>query len=294
MKRKIKLSFLATSVGTAVMAFCLGVSGSGETEDLSLVPAFLDETEVFWIGPAQENETLLESEAPESLTALTGETEEQTETPASPDSTAVQAGLDGMSDCVESMRAFYVSGQAKEIESASDEILAGTQALSRCAINRSAFSKQVMRAGELGYVALQIIAENQMSYNDYYTLLQIVEAEATGGDLKSKQLIANVVMNRVDDPRFPDSIYEVVWQRVGGQAQFSPTADGRIYSCTITDSTIEAVERALNGEDVSEGALFFFARDHSSGSSVEWFEENLTPLYEYGGHEFFTFKSDAA
>lgn len=225
--------------------------------------------------------------------ALSPEIPGMGEKPApSSDETAVYAGIDGMTDCVECMRSFYIAGQAKRLESASDEILAGTRALNRCAINRSAFARQVMRAGELGYAALQIIAENQMSYNDYYTLLQIVEAEATGGDLHSKQLIANVVLNRVNDPRFPDSIYDVVWQRVDGQAQFSPTSDGRIYSCTITGTTIEAVERALSGEDESDGALFFFARRSSSGSSVEWFEENLVKLYEYGGHEFFTFKDD--
>ena len=56
---------------------------------------------------------------------------------------------------------------------------------------------------------------------DYYALLQIVEAEATGGDMKSKILIANVVLNRVKDSRFPDTIYEVVWEKDGGVATVS-------------------------------------------------------------------------
>ena len=94
-----------------------------------------------------------------------------------------------------------------------------------------------------------------MDGNDYYTLLQIVEAEATGGDIKSKILIANVVLNRVKDSRFPDTIYDVVWQTAGGSPQFSPTDDGRIYTVSITDDTIEAVDRALAGEDYSQGAL---------------------------------------
>ena len=70
-----------------------------------------------------------------------------------------------------------------------------------------------------------------MDGNDYYTLLQIVEAEATGGDIKSKILIANVVLNRVKDSRFPDTIYDVVWQTAGGSPQFPlPTTAGSIRS----------------------------------------------------------------
>ena len=131
--------------------------------------------------------------------------------------------------------------------------------------------------------------QNQMNTTDYYTLLQIVEAEATGGDMKSKILIADVVLNRVKDSRFPDNIYDVVWQQTGGIVQFSPTADGRIGSVTVTEETIEAVDRALAGEDYSQGALCFMARESSDNHSVEWFDENLRLLFEYGGHEYFTF-----
>ena len=77
--------------------------------------------------------------------ALSPEIPGMGEKPApSSDETAVYAGIDGMTDCVECMRSFYIAGQAKRLESASDEILAGTRALNRCAINRSAFARQVI------------------------------------------------------------------------------------------------------------------------------------------------------
>ena len=64
-------------------------------------------------------------------------------------------------------------------------------------------------------------------------------------------MVAGVVLNRVRDSHFPDTIQEVVWQK----DQFQPTSDGRIYSCTVTDSTTEAVDRVLAGEDVSAGRV---------------------------------------
>ena len=157
------------------------------------------------------------------------------------------------------------------------------------ALNRQKMAEELKKVSGVGYYGLMEIRNNQMPKQDYDALLRIVEAEATGGDLKSKVLIANVVLNRVSDERFPDSIYDVVFQYAGGSAQFSPVEDGRIYSVEITEDTIQAVDQALEGEDYSQGALFFMARQSSDSSSVEWFDSELKPLFSYGGHEYFTF-----
>ncbi len=202
----------------------------------------------------------------------------------------LQAGLMGVVNGVASMEEYYWAGQTKDVAIANEEILVGTKSVSRNAMYRNAFSGGVQKAGELGADALQTVAENQMPYDEYYTLLQIVEAEATGGDIPSKLLVANVVLNRVKDSHFPDTIYDVVWQRVDGSAQFSPTMDGRISSCTITNSTVEAVELALQGEDNSQGALFFVARNSANPGNVQWFDSTLVRLFEYGGHEYYTFR----
>ena len=126
----------------------------------------------------------------------------------------------------------------------------------------------------------------QLSSKDYESLLRIVEAEATGEDIIGKILVANVVLNRVKCSNFPNSIYDVIHDRSGG-VQFSPTADGRYYSVPITDDTRLAVERALSGEDFSDGALFFVARALASPRAVSWFDNNLTRVKQHGVHEFY-------
>lgn len=127
-----------------------------------------------------------------------------------------------------------------------------------------------------------------VSAEDYEALLRIVQAEAGNEDTKGKILVANVVLNRVVDERFPNSVYDVVFQRAGGKAQFSPVASGSYYKVVVTEDTREAVNRALAGEDYSEGALFFAARRYAGSSQMRWFDECLTKLFSYGGHEFFT------
>lgn len=127
----------------------------------------------------------------------------------------------------------------------------------------------------------------EMTEEDYQVLLKIVEAEATGADIKGKILVANVVINRVNHPDFEDTITDVVYQRTGGCAQFSPVADGRIDRVTVTEETIEAVDRAIYGEDYSEGALYFVARSAASAKNMRWFEQNLELLFTHAGHEFY-------
>ena len=125
--------------------------------------------------------------------------------------------------------------------------------------------------------------EITLSDNDYNTLLRIVQAESGGCDIIGKILVANVILNRVDSDEFPDSIHEVVYQKY----QFSPVIDGSINRCKVTDETREAVERALNGEDPSEGALYFMNRSKSAPKNVRWFDSKLSFLFKHGEHEFF-------
>lgn len=121
------------------------------------------------------------------------------------------------------------------------------------------------------------------SDQDYEVLKRIVEAEAGGCDMQGRILVANVILNRVRDSEFPSTITDVVYQR----SQFSPVSDGRLNSCTVSEKTVEAVNRALSGEDYSQGALFFMNRIRSRSSNVSWFDGHLTYLFQHEKHEFF-------
>lgn len=127
----------------------------------------------------------------------------------------------------------------------------------------------------------------EISEEDYQVLLRIVEAEAGGEDTEGKMLVAGVVLNRVASEDFPDSVKEVVFQRSNGTAQFSPVYSGRYDRVRISEDTVEAVERVLCGEDLTEGALYFAARKYADSTKMRWFDEHLTYLFTHGGHEFF-------
>lgn len=117
-------------------------------------------------------------------------------------------------------------------------------------------------------------------------LLHLVAAEAGGCDMVGQILVANVVLNRVESSVFPNTVEGVIFQK----NQFSPTINGAIWSSTITDSVREAVDRALNGEDFSEGATFFSARARLDYGSMSWFDNNLNWLFKHDGHEFYSLR----
>ena len=148
-------------------------------------------------------------------------------------------------------------------------------------------SRLLQSVNALDNQSWELAGTTRMSDKDYENLLAIVEAEAGGEDLEGRIMVTNVILNRVDSDEFPENITDVIWERSGGSPQFSPTADGRIYTVTVSDTTREAVNRAIDGEDLSQGALYFIAKNQSEEDNIKWFEENLTFLFEHGGHCFY-------
>lgn len=134
---------------------------------------------------------------------------------------------------------------------------------------------------------LQRNSKYQLTEEELEVLLRIVEAEAGCEDEDGKLLVANVILNRLNSPKFPDSVTEIVFQRENGVAQFSPVYDGSYACAEVSEETVSAVGRALDGEDISDGALYFAARKYADDDRMRWFDEKLTLLFKYGGHEFF-------
>lgn len=118
-------------------------------------------------------------------------------------------------------------------------------------------------------------------------LCRIVQAEAGGEDARGKILVADVIINRVENARFPNNVEGVVFQYGDGVYQFSPVGNGRINDVVVTEETKEAVLAALLGEDISGGSLYFISRKYADPAGLAWFEGNLTSVMQYGGHEFF-------
>jgi N-acetylmuramoyl-L-alanine amidase len=122
----------------------------------------------------------------------------------------------------------------------------------------------------------------QVSAQDYDALCRIVQAEAGGEDEIGKILVANVILNRVKSEIYPDTITDVIYDRKNG-VQFQPTSQSRFETIQVSDSTKACVDRALAGEDHSQGAMYFAVKT----ASTSWFNTELQFLFVHQGHYFY-------
>lgn len=170
----------------------------------------------------------------------------------------------------------------EEIQKAKEEIRQISEERERIAAEEAArkAEEERIRKEEEARRASAVVS---YSDQDYEVLKRIVQAEAGGCDMKGRILVANVVINRVKSRSFPNTITGVVYEK----SQFSPVSNGSINTCKVSSETVEAVNRALAGEDYSQGALYFMNRKRSKSSNVSWFDSRLSYLFYYEGHEFF-------
>jgi spore germination cell wall hydrolase CwlJ-like protein len=120
----------------------------------------------------------------------------------------------------------------------------------------------------------------------YYTqadldlLARLVNAEAQGEPYSAQVGVAAVVLNRVKDSYFPNTISGVIYQKIESYYQFTPVENGWINR-TATQEARNAAYEALNGSDPSHGALFYF--DDSATNKWLWSK----PILAYIGHMVF-------
>ena len=122
-----------------------------------------------------------------------------------------------------------------------------------------------------------------LSEADFSTMCNIVAAEAKGEPYNGKVAVAEVILNRVDSSKFPNSVYDVVYQSRNGRYQFQPVSNGSINtaysnsSSAVQEDVRNAVTDAVNGSNLTNGALFFRTKMYHAGS---------TPLVVIGAHYF--------
>ena len=112
-----------------------------------------------------------------------------------------------------------------------------------------------------------------------YWLSRIINAESGNQPLEGKIAVGNVVLNRVASSIFPDTVYEVIFQR----NQFTPVSNGSIYNTPNAESVI-AAKLCLEGANTAGNSLYFVNPRVSPNS---WASRNRPYVATIGAHAFF-------
>lgn len=130
----------------------------------------------------------------------------------------------------------------------------------------------------------EISTSSVISYTDteFDMLCYVLQGEVGDCSEASKIAVANVIINRVKSPLFPNSINDVLNQ----DNQF--TAIYGYYNGTAVPSqnTIDCARRALAGEENTNGAVYYYSPQYCGSSTAAWFE-SLTFCLEVDGQRYF-------
>lgn len=112
--------------------------------------------------------------------------------------------------------------------------------------------------------------------DDLYWMSRIITWESGNQPVAGQIAVGNVVLNRVESQRFPDSIKEVIFQ----PGQFSPAMNGVIYGDPYEISVICA-KLTLEGYNTVGDALFFQVGRYGAVADI------ATYVCTIAGHNFF-------
>ncbi len=94
---------------------------------------------------------------------------------------------------------------------------------------------------------------NGYSQNDIQLMANAVYGEARGEPYEGQVAVAAVILNRIDNPAFPNTAAGVIFE----PGAFTAVADGQIY-LTPNEKAKKAVIDAINGWDPTGDAMYYF------------------------------------
>jgi len=127
------------------------------------------------------------------------------------------------------------------------------------------------------------------SGDDYYDadcvlwLARIIHAESGNQPLSGKIAVGSVVMNRVDSPSYPNTIYGVIFDKKYG-VQFTPTANGSIW-CTPNTESVKAAKIVLEGYRTDDEILYFM---NEATATSSWIKNNCDYAFTIADHSFWS------
>lgn len=119
------------------------------------------------------------------------------------------------------------------------------------------------------------ILSGDQFYNaaDLDLLARVIRHEAGNQGLAGQMAVGNVILHRVADSRFPNSVYDVLYQ---------PNQFPGATNATPTAADVIAAKLCMDGGDVVPGACWF----NGVGRSF-WASRHKSLLYTIGNHAFY-------
>lgn len=105
-------------------------------------------------------------------------------------------------------------------------------------------------------------AKAEVTMEEFDLMAACVMSESGGEDFETQYWVAETILNRRKSDLFPDTIKGVIMD----PGQFAVVSEGTIWKVTPTDSVCEAVQSALEEDNVPEEILYFTSEGYLPGT----------------------------
>ncbi len=130
----------------------------------------------------------------------------------------------------------------------------------------------------LAFIIFQTQAQPTRQSGDLELLARVIRAEAEAEPYTGQVAVGAVILNRIQNSQFPNTMAGVVYQ----PHAFESVSNGSVNQ-SPTDSTRKAAQAALSGWDPSGGAIFFFNPAKVGAHSYVWTRKIINRI---GDHVF--------
>ena len=134
-----------------------------------------------------------------------------------------------------------------------------------------------LTAAKMGIALKPSTSSTNYNSNDRYLLAKVIYAEARGESYTGQVAIGAVVLNRVEDSRFPNTVAGVIYQPWA----FTAVNDGQI-NLEPNQKAYQAADDALNGWDPTYGCVYYY-NPQTATSKWIWTTKKVTQI---GKHVF--------
>ena len=108
-------------------------------------------------------------------------------------------------------------------------------------------------------------ATNSSNTSDIQLMARAINGEARGEPYEGQVAVGAVILNRVKNSKFPNTIAGVIYQ----SGAFTAVADGQINVPIAENSTVyKAARDAMNGWDPTGGAIYYFNPDTATNKWI--------------------------
>ena len=139
------------------------------------------------------------------------------------------------------------------------------------------------------FIIIVILSKNNSEQNisyastsntsDIQLMARAINGEARGEPYEGQVAVGAVILNRVKDSRFPNSISGVIYQ----SGAFTAVADGQINAPIDEGSTVyKAAQDAMNGWDPTGGCVYYFNPNTATNKWI-WSRPHVITI---GKHRF--------